>query len=172
MTSKTNSNASTNMDRKVSFEHEDWGTYTLYVVYATPEGTWRGEDWEWIRIAPSFEPIRKLFSSLDEQTYEKAIKGHTMPAIRSLGRPPDGCLKKCPDSIQPCRYRQGCPEWDENQCLGYLDNPPPCYSVDGEELLKDDPMIEWGPRYQYMIDKIFQLWRNNFYITVVQEHNG
>lgn len=139
------------MPRRLKVKTKEMGDMELYLIYQ------EGKDWEseWRPLQGA--EITSLLTVISKETLDHVLAGWSKPFTTALGIPPDGALRKLPQSR--CYQRLPCPFYQPKICLPTAKEMPWCFEPDGI----DDTVS------RKLASTLVSLWREGVYIVVVQE---
>jgi hypothetical protein len=126
------------------------GQVELFLIYSYG-GTWE-EEWRGLQGLD----VTRLFTMVDHDVVESAIRGWSKPLVTALGTQPKGCLMKLPSKT--CAHAKTCSMYEAPNCLSTAKKMPWCFEPDGF-----DSSVR--PR----VAEIVRMWREGVYVVVVEE---
>jgi hypothetical protein len=135
--------------RQVKLKTHEMGDLELYLIYQYGE-LWE-EEWRLLQG----EAITSLLTVVSKEMMDYALKGLTRPFIKSLGIPPEGALRKLPNSI--CDKRIMCPFYRKKECIPLFKKMPMCFEPAGIKDLEA----------RRLAGLLVRMWREGVYLVVV-----
>lgn len=137
------------MPRELNLNTHEMGDLNLYLIYQY------GEVWEEEWRPLQGEAITKLLTVVSQEMMDHALKGFTRPFIKALGIPPEGALRKLPNSL--CDRRIHCPFYHKKECVPLYKKMPSCFEPAGIEDLEA----------RRLAGDFVRMWRAGVYLVVV-----
>lgn len=137
------------MPRQLSLKTHEMGDLELYLIYQY------GKVWEEEWRPLQGEAITKLLTVVSQEMMDYALKGLTRPFIKVLGIPPEGALRKLPNSL--CDRRMLCPFYRKKECVPLYKKMPSCFEPAGIEDLEA----------RRLAGDLVRMWREGVYLVVV-----
>lgn len=137
------------MSRQLKLKTHEMGDLELYLIYQY------GSEWEEEWKPLQGEAITSLLTVVSQEMMDHALKGLTRPFIKSLGLPPEGALRKLPNSL--CDKRVICPFYHKKECLPLAKKMPICFEPAGIEDLEA----------RRLAGLLVRMWREGVYLVVV-----
>ncbi len=149
------------MTRQFKIQDDDWGEYTLFVIYKKQDendNTVWEDKWDCFRTDPELQHIGDLFTDVSYDAYQDALRNHGLRLIQELGPSPEACFLKTKNDALLCAHRDNCAMHDPNDCLGNKE-PPVCFEANATT---DEP----DHNKNTLTTQIFDMWRNGFYVII------
>lgn len=142
------------MPRRLKVKTLELGDLELYLIYQ------HGDEWEdeWRPIQGN--PLTELLTVVSKEIWDHALAGFTKPLVKALGIPPQGALRKLPESS--CSQRTHCPFYERKLCNARSKVIRHCFEPD----VTDDPVA------RKLGSDLIRLWSEGVYVVVVNEDGG
>jgi hypothetical protein len=135
--------------RQLSLKTQEMGILELYLIYQY------GDLWEEEWRPLQGDPITSLLTVVSQEMMNHALKGLTRPFVKALGIPPDGALRKLPNST--CDKRRYCPFYQKKECVPLFKKMPSCFEPAGIHDLEA----------RQLAGSLIRMWREVVYLIVV-----